>query len=52
MFQFHAQLKEIESSSFYLGELGKLRLVGTSFGISKEAEGDFRYVKGAWREAP
>lgn len=44
MFQFHAQLKEIENL-IASGELGKLRLVRTSFGFPRRAEGDFRYVK-------
>lgn len=44
MFQFHEQLKVIDDI-LASGELGKLRLVRTSFGFPRRAEGDFRYVK-------
>lgn len=44
MFQYHAQLADIEKI-IASGELGKLRLVRTSFGFPRRATGDFRYVK-------
>lgn len=44
MFQYHAQLADIEKI-IASGELGKLRLVRTSFGFPRRAAGDFRYVK-------
>lgn len=44
MFQYHAQLADIEKI-IASGELGKLRLVRTSFGFPRRAGGDFRYVK-------
>lgn len=44
MFQYHAQLEAIEKI-ITSGELGKLRLVRTSFGFPRRAEGDFRYIK-------
>lgn len=44
MFQYHAQLADIEKI-IASGELGKLRLVRTSFGFPRRAVGDFRYVK-------
>ena len=44
MFRYHKQLKAIEDI-IASGELGKLRLVRTSFGFPRRAEGDFRYVK-------
>ena len=44
MFQYHAQLADIEKI-IASGELGKLRLVRTSFGFPRWAAGDFRYVK-------
>ena len=44
MFQYHAQLADIEKI-IASGELGKLRLVRTSFGFPRRADGDFRYVK-------
>lgn len=44
MFLYHAQLADIEKI-IASGELGKLRLVRTSFGFPRRAGGDFRYVK-------
>ena len=44
MFQYHAQLADIEKI-IASGELGKIRLVRTSFGFPRRAGGDFRYVK-------
>ena len=44
MFQYHAQLADIEKI-IASGELGKPRLVRTSFGFPRRAGGDFRYVK-------
>lgn len=44
MFQYHAQLADIEKI-IASGELGKIRLVRTSFGFPRRAAGDFRYVK-------
>ena len=44
MFQYHAQLADIEKI-IASGELGKLRLVRTSFGFPRRTGGDFRYVK-------
>lgn len=44
MFQYHAQLADIEKI-IASGELGKLRLVRTSFGFPRRAGGDFRYIK-------
>ena len=44
MFQYHAQLADIEKI-IASGELGKLRLVRTSFGFPRRAANDFRYVK-------
>lgn len=44
MFQYHAQFADIEKI-IASGELGKLRLVRTSFGFPRRAAGDFRYVK-------
>ena len=44
MFQYHdqlARLKELVAE----GRIGKLRLVRTSFGFPRRAEGDFRYNK-------
>lgn len=44
MFQYHAQIKAIEDI-IAEGSLGRLRLVRTSFGFPRRAEGDFRYVR-------
>ncbi len=44
MFQYHAQLKDV-IDIMESGELGKIRLIRTSFGFPRRGEGDFRYIK-------
>lgn len=44
MFQYHAQLRDI-IDIIESGELGKVRLIRTSFGFPRRGEGDFRYNK-------
>ncbi len=44
MFRYHAQLEEIKKI-VAAGRIGKLRLIRTSFGFPRRADGDFRYNK-------
>lgn len=44
MFQYHDQLTRLKEL-VWEGRIGKLRLVRTSFGFPRRAEGDFRYNK-------
>lgn len=44
MFQYHAQLKAV-MDIMNSGQLGKIRLIRTSFGFPRRPGNDFRYVK-------
>ena len=44
MFQYHSQIQEIKRI-MYSGEIGKIRLIKSSFGFPKRSENDFRYNK-------
>lgn len=44
MYQYHAQLKEI-MDIMQSGQLGKIRLIRTSFGFPRRGGNDFRYIK-------
>ena len=44
MFQYHAQLRDIEEI-IKSGQLGKIRLIRTSFGFPRRGANDFRYNK-------